>query len=101
MDAGQPGRRRARMIAAAVALGVRLQMRQAGENIELALQFFQRLQIRRELESGANFGGLPLVEDDSVRNVNESQPRSCRRLRRESRNHRIQHRQRQRGAQAL
>lgn len=62
VNTGQPGRRRAGVVAAAIALGIRLQVRQAGENIELAVQLFKRLQVGRQFEAVAELGGLPLGE---------------------------------------
>src|SRR6185295_18461839 len=57
--AGQPGRRRSGVVARAIALGVRLQVRQAGENVELAIELFERLQVGRQLETMADGLGLP------------------------------------------
>ena len=59
----------------AVALGVGFQVRQAGENIELAVHLRERLQVRRQLEAVADRGGLPLVPDDAVRDVDQAQAR--------------------------
>ncbi len=100
MDTGKPGSGRARVIAAAIAFGIGFQLRQAGEHIHAVAHRLKRLQNRRQLVVCAGLRGDPLLQNDAVGNVDESQAR--RRLGRlggKRRDHGIQQRQRQRGAQ--
>ena len=95
VHAGQPHRRRARMIAGAVAEGVGLQMRQAAEDVDLVAHAGERLQHRRQLEAGAGRRRRPLVLDDAVGDVDEAEARrGLERARRERRHHRVEERQR-------
>ena len=89
------------MIAGAVAEGIGLQVREAAEDVDLVAQARERLQRRRQLESGARRRRRPQVLDDAVGDVDEAEAR--RRLagaRRERRHHRVEKRQRDRRAHA-
>ena len=104
MDAGEPGGARARMVARAIAERAAVDLRQAAEHQSM----FSRngssgFMVRRELEARALGRRESSAHDDPVRDVDEARrtggfrPRWRRRKRR---NHRIQQRQRQGGAQA-
>jgi hypothetical protein len=85
------------MIAGAVSEGIRLQMGQAAEHIDLIPHRRKRLQDRREFELRADGGGIPLILNHAVRNVDEAEtgrsfggPRG-----RQRRDHRIKERKRE------
>ena len=63
------------MIAGAIAEGIRLQVGEARQHIDLIPQRREWLQNGGELEFWANGCGVPLILDDAVRNIDETEPR--------------------------
>ena len=79
---------------------------QPGDDRQMLAERLERLQDRRHLEAGAGLRRRPLVHDRAVREADEGEPlrrRAGRRLRPRGggRVHRIEQRQRDRGANAL
>src|SRR4051794_14557228 len=72
VDAGEPRGGSAGMVARAVSVSVGFEMREAGEDIELALHFFERQEVLRQLEIRTYGRGLPISPYDTVRDVDES-----------------------------
>ena len=73
MDAAQPHRRRARMVPVAVSKRVGLSVRETAQHEQAVLDRRQRAQNRRQLEPGARGRRHPLLLDDAVRHVDESE----------------------------
>ena len=93
MHAGEPCRRRARMIARSIAERVRLQMREAADNVQITLHRLERLENRRQLESCSDLLRLPLLLDHTIRYIDEAKPRNRLAGGRQRGHHRIEKRQ--------
>ena len=63
------------MIAGAVAERVGLQVREPADDVDVALQRFERLQGRRQLEVAPGRRRDPLILDDAVGDIDEAEAR--------------------------
>ena len=97
----EPGGRRARMVARAVAEVVGLRVVETADDREVLAQRRERPQHGRKLELRARPGRLEGLVDDAVTDVDEAEPRCPgRAVGGERRHHRVEQRQRERGSGA-
>ena len=78
------------MIARSIAERVRLQMRESADNVQVILHRLERLENRRQIESGSDFLRLPLLLDHAIRYIDEAEPRNRLAGGRQRRHHRIE-----------